>query len=84
MYEVTREDRISYTRVRATVKVGEISRKTLEVKLRWHIHAMKRDGASVERRVLDMEVQGRRRRPKVRWKNCTQDVREKTRFQRDR
>lgn len=27
MCEVMREDRISYTRVRATVKVGEISKK---------------------------------------------------------
>lgn len=33
---------------------------------------MRRDGESDERKILEMEVQGRRRRgrPKTRWKEC--------------
>ena len=80
MCGVTREERISNTRIRGTVKVGEISKKTQEARLRWYGHVMRKDAISDERRTLDMEVQGKRRRgrPKIRWKDCIQeDMREK-------
>ena len=80
MCGMTREDRISNTRIRGTVKVGEISKKKQEARHRQYGHVMRRDGTSYERRVLDMEVQGRRRRgrPKIRWRDCIQDdMREK-------
>ncbi|XP_063872421.1 uncharacterized protein LOC135106914 [Scylla paramamosain] len=80
MCGVAREDRFNNTRIRGTVKVGEISKKTQEARLRWYGHVMRRDGASDERRGVDVEVQGRRRRgrPKIRWKDCIRDdMREK-------
>ena len=59
--------------------MAELSRKVQEARLRWYGHVLRRDEA-VERRMMDMEVQGRRRRgrSKTRWKDCkAADVREK-------
>ena len=72
MCGVTREDRIRNTRIRGTVKVTEISKKTQEARLRWYGHVARSNIESDERRALDMEVQGRRRRgrPKTIWKDC--------------
>ena len=68
---MTREDRISNARIRGTVKVEEVSKKTQEATLIWYEHVMRRDGNSDENKTQDMEVQGRRRRgrPKTRWKD---------------
>ena len=76
---MTRRDGIPNTRIRGTVKVAELSRKVQEARLRWY-DPVRRDEEAVERRMMDMEVQGRRRRgrPKTRWKDCiAADVREK-------
>ena len=80
MSGVTRRDRIPNTRIRGTVKVAELSKKVQEARLRWYGHVLRRDEEAVERRMKDMEVQGRRRRgrPKTRWKDCiAADIREK-------
>ena len=80
MSGVTRRDRISNTQIRGTVKVVELSKKVQEARLRWYGHVLIRDEEVVERRMMDMEVQGRRGRgrPKTRWKDCiAADVREK-------
>ena len=56
MCGVTREDRISNARMIGSVKVGEVSKKTKEARLRWYGHVMRSDGESDEKRTLDMEV----------------------------
>ena len=80
MTGVTRKDRIRNTRIRGTVKVTEISKKAQEARLRWYGHILRREAESVERVVMDMEVQGSRGRgrPKTRWKDCiAKDLRER-------
>ena len=60
--------------------MAELSKKVQEARLRWYGHVLRRDEECVERRMMDMEVQGRRGRgrPKTRWKDCiAADVREK-------
>ena len=63
---MTMEDRISNARIRGTMKVGEVSKKTQEARLRGYGHLMRSDGENDEKRALDMEVQRRRGRPKTR------------------
>ena len=72
MSGVTRRDRIPNTRIRGTAKVAELSKKVQEARLRWYGYVLRRDEEVVERRVMDMEVQGRRGRgrPKTMWKDC--------------
>ena len=71
MCGVTRKDRIRNEKIRGTVKVGEISKKMQERRLNWYGHVMRRDDNYVGRRVLAMEVPGKRKRggPKLRWKD---------------
>ncbi len=58
--------------MRDTAKVTHVSRKVQEARLRWFGHVMRRDEGSCERQIMEMEVEGRRRRgrPKTRWKDC--------------
>ena len=54
--------------------------KVQEARLRWYGQVLRADMEGVERRMMDMEVQGRRGRGKLktRWKDCiAADVREK-------
>ena len=77
---MTRRDRILNTRIRGTVKLAELSKKVQEARLRWYGHVLRRDEEGVERRMMDMEVQGRsgRGRQKPRGQDCiVADVREK-------
>ena len=58
----------------------EISKKVQEKRLQWYGHVMRREDNYVGKRVIDMEVEGRRRRgrPRRRWKDCVEgDLREK-------
>ena len=80
MSGVTRRDSIPNTRIRGTVEVAELSKKVQKARLRWYGHVLRRDEEVVERRMMDMEVHGRRGRgrPKTRWKDSiAADVREK-------
>ena len=80
MYGVTMEDRITNARIRETVKVREVLKKTQEARFRWYGHVMRSNGDSDKKGIMDMEVQGRRRkgRPKTRWKDCiAADMRKK-------
>ena len=62
-------DRIRNERIRGTTKVGEISKKVQESRLKWYGHVSRREDEYVGKRVLGMEVPGKRRRgrPKRRW-----------------
>ena len=57
--------RIRNERIRGTTKVGEISKKVQEIRLKWYGHVLRRE----DKRVMAMEVPGKRRRgrPKRRW-----------------
>ena len=80
MSGVTRMDRVRNNFIRGTVKVTEVSKKVQEARLGWYGHVMRRDWQHVAREVMDMQVDGTRRRgrPKTRWKDCIgDDMREK-------
>ena len=68
MSGVTKLDRIRNERIRGTTKVGEISKKVQESRLKWYGHVLGREEEYVGKRVMAMEVPGKRRgRPKRRW-----------------
>ena len=69
MSGVTKLDRIRNERIRGTMKVGEISKKVQESRLKWYGHVLRREDEYVGKRVMAMEVPGKRRRgrPKRRW-----------------
>ena len=62
MSGVTRLDRIRNERIRGTTKVGEISKKVQESRLTWYGHVLRREDEYVGKRVMAMEVPGKRRR----------------------
>lgn len=71
---------IQKDRIRDTVKVVEVSAKTQEKRLQWFGHVKRRDEDYVGVRVMQMDVQGRRRqgRPKLRWEaRLKEDLRER-------
>ena len=77
---VTKMDTIRNDRIRGTIKVTEISKKVLERRLQWHGHVMRRHEDYVGRKVMEMEVPGRRNRgrPKRRWLDSVKgDLRKK-------
>ena len=69
MSGVTKLDRIRNERIRGTTKVGEISKKVQESRLKEYGHVLRREEEYVGKRVMAMEVPGKRRRgrPKRRW-----------------
>ena len=69
MSGVTKLDRIRNARVRGTTKVGEISKKVQESRLKWYGHVLRKEDEYLGMRVMAMEVPGKRRRgrPKRRW-----------------
>ena len=62
MSGVTKLDRIRNARIRGTTKVGEISKKVQESRLKWHGHVLRREDEYVGKRVMGVEVPGERRR----------------------
>ena len=62
MSGVTKLDRIRNERIRGTTKVGEISKKVQESRLKWYGHVLRREDEYVGKRVMAMEVPGKRRR----------------------
>ena len=65
---VTKLDRIRNERIRGIGKVGEISKKVQESRLKWNGHVLRREDEYVGKRVMAMEVPGKRGgRPKRRW-----------------
>ena len=62
MSGVTKLDRIRNERIRGSTKVGEISKKVQESRLKWYGHVLRREEEYVGKRVMAMEVPGKRRR----------------------
>ena len=66
---VTRKDKIRNEYIRSTVKVEHLGMKMREGRLRWYRHVMRRDQEYVGRKMMKMELPGKRRRgrPKRRF-----------------
>ncbi|KAK3575294.1 hypothetical protein QTP86_023415 [Hemibagrus guttatus] len=66
---VTRLDRIRNEYIRGTAHVGHLGDKVREARLRWFGHVQRREREYIGRRMLDMELPGRRQRgrPKRRY-----------------
>ena len=59
---VTRKDKIRNEHIRSTVKVEWLGMKMREGKLRWYGHVMRRDQEYVGRKMMEMELLGKRKR----------------------
>ena len=66
---VMRKDKIRNEFIRGTVKVERLGMKIRESRLRWYGHVMKRDQEYVGRKIMEMELPGKRKRgrPKRRF-----------------
>ena len=66
---VTRKDKIRNEHIRSTVKVERLGMKMREGRLRWYGHVMRRDQEYVGKKMMEMELPGKRkrRRPKRRF-----------------
>ena len=53
---VTRLDKIRNEKIRGSTKVGEISKKVQECRMRWYGHVMRRDEEYVGKRVMGIEA----------------------------
>ena len=75
IFGVTKLDKIRNERIRGTTKVGEITKKVQERRLKWYGHVMRREEHYVGGRAMVMKVQGRRKRgrPKRRWLDKVKD-----------
>ena len=67
--EVTKKDKIRNEYIRGTVKVERLGMKMREGRLRWYGHVMRRDQEYVGRKMIEMELPGKRKRgrPKRRF-----------------
>ena len=75
MCGVTKLDNIGNERISGTTKVGEITKKVQERRLKRYGHVMRREEHYVGRRAMVMKVQERRKRgrPKRRWLDKVKD-----------
>ena len=76
---VMRKDKIINEYIRSTVKVERLEMKIREGRLRWYGHVMRRDQEYVERKMMKMELPGKKKRgrPKRRFLNLVkEDMRE--------
>ena len=59
---VTRKDKIRNEYISSTVKVERLGMKMREGRLRWYGHVMRRNQEYVGRKMVEMELPGKRRR----------------------
>ena len=59
---VTRKDKIRNEHIRSTVKVKRLGMKVREGRLSWYGHVMRRDQEYVGRKMMEMELSGKRKR----------------------
>ena len=62
--ELTKIHKIGNGYIRSTVKVERLGTKMREGRLRWYGHAMRRDQEYVGRRMMEMELPGKKKRGK--------------------
>ena len=75
---VTRKDKIRNEYIRSTLKVERLGMKMREGRLRWYGHVMRRDQEYVGKKMMEMELRGKRRRgrPKRRFLDVVKDMEE--------
>ena len=59
---VTRKEKIRNEHIRSTVKIKRLGMKMRESRLRWYGHVMRRDQKYVGRKMMEMELTGKRKR----------------------
>ena len=59
---VTRKDKIRNEYIRSTVKVERLGMKMREGRMRWYGHVMRRDQEYVRRKMMEMELPGKRKK----------------------
>ena len=66
---VTRKDKVRNEYIRGTVNIERLGMKMKEGRLRWYGHVMRRDQEYVGRKMIEMELPGKRKRgrPKRRF-----------------
>ena len=62
---VTRKDKIRNKYIRSTVKAERLRMKMRENRLRWCWHVIKRDQEYVGRKMMEMELSGKRKRGRL-------------------
>ena len=69
---VMRKDKIRNEYIRSTVKIELLGIKMRECRLRWYGHVMRRDQEYVGRKMMELELQGKRKRgrPKKIFRCC--------------
>ena len=72
---VTRMDNIRNEYMRGTAQVGKFGEKTREARLRWYGHLRRKDDGYIGRRMLRMELPGKRKRgrPKRRFMDVVKE-----------
>ena len=72
---VTRMDKIRNEYIRGTAQVGKFGEKTREARLRWYGHIRRKDDGYIGRRMLRMELPGKRKRgrPKRRFMDVVKE-----------
>ena len=72
---VTRMDSIRNEYIRGTAQVGRFGEKTREARLRWYGHVLRKDDGYIGRRMLRMELPGKRKRgrPKRRFMDVVKE-----------
>ena len=73
---VTRMDKIRNEYIRGTAHVGKFGDKTREARLRWYGYLRRKDDGYIGRRMLRMELPGKRKRgrPKRRFMDVVKEV----------
>ena len=73
MCGVTRRDSIRNEYIRGTTRVVQASKKITEKRLKWYGHVKRMKEEHIVRRMLDVEIPGKRRRgrPNLRWKDAS-------------
>ena len=77
MCGVTRRDKIRNEHIRGTTIVVQASKKITEKRLKWYGHVRRMKEEQIVRRMLDVDIPGKRKRgrPNVRWKDvCKRDM----------
>ena len=77
MCGVTRRDKIRNEHIRGTTRVVQASKKITEKRLKWYGHVRRMKEEHIVRRMLDVDIPGKRRRgrPSLRWKDaCKRDM----------
>ena len=72
MCGVTRRDKIRNEHIRGTTRVMQASKKITEKRLKWYGHVRRMKEEHIVRRMLDVDIPGKRRRgrPNLRWKDA--------------